>query len=401
MKTELPYSTRNRSALPTALYVHIPFCAKHCAYCDFNTYVEKAQDRISETVEATQRDIEQTALALPETPQIETIYFGGGTPTLLTAPQIISILATIRDHFPVSPDAEISSEANPTSSDADKFGAMREAGFNRLSIGVQAWDNELLTALDRFHTTEEAERAIHAARNAGFTNLNLDLMFGLPRQTLALWHQTLETALDFHPEHLSLYALTLEPGTRFERLHTGGKLPLPDEDTELEMYEGCIERLNAAGYDHYEVSNFARISRAGTGWFRSRHNQVYWRNEGYFGFGPGAVSYVAGRRGKREKLPSRYIAKVNAGADLEVEGETLTPSETLDETMMLGLRLREGVSLSEVGTRFGVDPNEIYAEPLARLTREGFLSRTEDRLSLTHKGLLFANTVLGEFLRLS
>lgn len=390
----------------SAIYVHIPFCAKHCAYCDFNTYVEKAQTRIAETVEATRRDIAQTALSYARKAplaEIETVFFGGGTPTLLSAPQLVSILDTIHDHFPLSPTAEISSEANPSSSDAEKFAAMKSAGFNRLSIGVQAMNNEILIALDRFHTVGEAERAVRSAREAGFTNLNLDLMFGLPKQTLSLWKETLEIALAFSPEHLSLYALTLEPGTRFERLHTGGKLLLPDEDTELEMYEWCIGRLKERGFEHYEVSNFAQLHLTEN--FRCRHNQVYWHNEPYFGFGAGAVSYLDGRRWKREKLPLRYIEKVNTGlstewgeSNLEVEGETLTSEETLGETLMLGLRLREGVSLTEIENRFGVNVEGIFSEQIARLTREGFLTLSEDQLTLSHKGLLFANTVLGEFL---
>ncbi len=401
---ERPKTNAQRFALtseltfpPTnAVYVHIPFCAKHCAYCDFNTYVEKAQPRIAQTVEAIRQDIAFTARSLPSPPQIETVFFGGGTPTLLSSPELVSLLSAVRDHFPVSETAEISSEANPASSDAEKFAAMRNAGFNRLSIGVQSLDNALLVALDRFHSVEEAERAIEKARKAGFTNLNLDLMFGLPRQTLSLWKETLEAALRFSPEHLSLYALTLEPGTRFERLNRGGKLSLPDEDTELEMYEWCIERLTQEGFEHYEVSNFARSGTEQD--YRCRHNQVYWHNRGYFGFGPGAVSYLDGERAKREKLPLRYIEKAAQGADLRVEAETLSPEETLGETLMLGLRLREGISLTEVEKRFGVKVEVRFAELIARLVREGFLLEHNNRIALTHKGLLFANTVLGEFL---
>ncbi|HZP83671.1 MAG TPA: radical SAM family heme chaperone HemW [Chthonomonadaceae bacterium] len=379
-----------------AIYVHIPFCAKHCAYCDFNTYVEKAQSAlVPQTVDALCRDIARTAQALAEDePQITvpTVFFGGGTPTFLSGEQLARILGTVRDNFAVAPDAEITSEANPGSSDAEKFAAMRAAGFNRLSVGVQAFDDTLLAALDRFHTAGEAERALNAARAAGFANLSLDLMFGLPKQTPELWHATLERALALQTEHLSLYALTLEPGTRFERLHKGGKLPLPDEDTELAMYETSIARLTTAGYEHYEVSNFARPG------FRSRHNQVYWRNEEYLGFGPGAVSYWKGRRWKRERLPARYVQKVNAGSDLAVESECLDADGALGETMMLGLRLRDGLPLQRVRDRFGVEPLDRFAPEIARLAARGLLVLENDTLRLTHAGLLLANDVLSAFL---
>jgi oxygen-independent coproporphyrinogen-3 oxidase len=386
---------------PLAIYIHIPFCAKHCAYCDFNTYVEKAQSTlVGATVDALCRDIEHAAEEIgnsnnpiPYTPQpVSTVYFGGGTPTFLSGAQLARILRTIGDCFDVAADAEISSEANPGSSDAEKFAAMREAGFNRLSVGVQSFDDTLLDALDRFHTAGEAERALDAARAAGFANLNLDLMFGLPKQTPRHWQTTLERALALGTEHLSLYALTLEPGTRFERLHKGGKLDLPDEDTELAMYERAIETLTAAGYAHYEVSNFARPG------FRCRHNQVYWRNEAYLGFGPGAVSYLDGRRWKRERLPARYVRKVNAGADLTVESERLDADGALGETMMLGLRMRDGLPLQRVRARFGVEPRERFSRQIAELTARGLVTLENDTLRLTHRGLLLANDALSEFL---
>jgi oxygen-independent coproporphyrinogen-3 oxidase len=294
-----------REDLPSslALYVHIPFCAKHCAYCDFNTYVEKHPSVVHRTVEAIRADIARTAPAAHGR-IVDTIFFGGGTPTYLSGEQLTSVLQTVRDCYAIAPDAEISSEANPGSSDAEKFDVMYRAGFNRISIGVQSFDNALLVALDRFHSALEAENAMLAARLAGFCNINLDLMFGLPCQTLDLWKHTLDRARALKPEHLSLYALMLEPGTLFERRHAGGKLALPDEDTELDMYEQSIAMLQTAGYEHYEVSNFALPG------FRCRHNQVYWHNGEYLGFGPGAVSYFAGRRYKSERLPIKYAVKV-------------------------------------------------------------------------------------------
>lgn len=378
---------------PLAIYVHIPFCAKHCAYCDFNTYVEKTQSAIvPQTVDAICRDIARTAQEENVARPVATVFFGGGTPTFLSGEQLARILQTVRDNFAVAPDAEISSEANPGSSDAEKFARMREAGFNRLSIGVQSFDDTLLVALDRFHTAGEAARAFQAARDAGFTNLNLDLMFGLPKQNQALWQATLERAIALRAEHLSLYALTLEAGTRFERLYAGGKLELPDEDAELGMYESSIERLIEAGYEHYEVSNFARPG------FRSRHNLTYWHNDEYLGFGPGAVSYLAGRRWKRERLPARYVQKVNTEANLSVESERLDNESALGETIMLGLRLRDGLPLQRLRDRFSIDPLTRYADEIAQLTVQELLLLENDTLRLTHRGLLLANEVVTAFL---
>ena len=203
---------------PLSFYLHVPFCARHCAYCDFNVYVDRVQSGLVEqTVEATLTDIRRSAISLRDSYRIETIFFGGGTPTYLSGKALACLLQTIRDEFEVAPNCEISSEANPGSSDYDKFEAIRMAGFNRLSIGVQAFDNGLLKNMDRHHSVDEAKQALRTARSAGFENLSLDLMFGLPGQTLSHWKETLETALGFKTEHLSLYSLTLEPGTRGRR----------------------------------------------------------------------------------------------------------------------------------------------------------------------------------------
>ena len=378
---------------PLSLYLHVPFCARHCAYCDFNVYVDRVQSGLVEqTVEATLTDIRRSAISLRDSYCIETIFFGGGTPTYLSGKALACLLQTIRDEFKVAPDCEISSEANPGSSDYDKFEAIRMAGFNRLSIGVQAFNNGLLKNMDRHHSVDEAKQALKTARSAGFENLSLDLMFGLPGQTLSHWKETLETALGFKTEHLSLYSLTLEPGTRFERLHRGGKLDLPEEDDELEMYESAISTLESAGYERYEVSNFANPG------FRARHNLTYWRNGEYLGVGPGAVSYLDGVRFKREKLPAKYISKIDSGADLYVESESLKPLKTLGETIMLGLRLREGVSLSALEARFKIDARQLYSAQIKDLEERGLLEKTDDLIRLTHQGLLLANIALGEFL---
>jgi oxygen-independent coproporphyrinogen-3 oxidase len=371
-----------------SVYVHIPFCAKKCSYCDFNAYSGMGALAYS-FVNALLKEIAGSEL---KGRPVSTIFFGGGTPTYLAAEQLTAILAAIGSQYNILPDAEISAEANPTSAEADKFEAMRSAGFNRLSIGVQAFQDRLLRAVDREHSAEEAVEAFQKARSAGFENISIDLMFGLPEQTREDWEESLERAIELGTEHLSVYSLTIEPGTRFERLHAGGKLALPDEDSELWMYERAIERLYEAGLEHYEVSNFARRG------YQARHNLTYWHNREYIGFGPGAVSYIEGRRWTNEKLPSRYIAKIRDGKSLTTEEEQLSTEGALAETLMVGLRLREGIALSPLKTRYGVDPRQKYQALFERLSEEGLLEETEDTIRLNHKGLLRANDIFIELL---
>jgi len=372
-----------------SIYLHIPFCVKKCPYCDFNTYAGLGH-WVEEYIASVCTEI---ARCEERGRPVATIYFGGGTPTFLSAEGLATILDTVRQTFDVLPDAEISAEANPTSSDVKKFAAMRQAGFNRLSIGVQSFHERLLHLLGRQHSAAEAEEAVHMAREAGFTNVNIDLMFGLPTQTREDWETTLARALALQTEHLSLYALTLEPGTRFERLHRNGNLSLPTEEEEVWMYEKAIQMLTQAGFEHYEISNFARLG------YRARHNLVYWHNEEYLGFGPGAVSYLRGRRWMKEKFPPRYIAKVCTGEELTVEEECLEPEAAVGETLMLGLRLLEGISLSQLRARYPqVDLEARFGPVVAQLTRVGLLEQAGDRLRLTHRGLLLANDVFMELL---
>lgn len=374
---------------PLSIYLHVPFCVKKCPYCDFNTYASMGH-LVNEYIPCVCTEI---ARCEERGRPVATVYFGGGTPTFLPAEGLAAILNTVQQTFDILPDAEISAEANPNSSDVKKFQAMRRAGFNRLSIGVQALEDRLLRVIGRQHSAEEAECAVRMARQAGFTNVSIDLMFGLPTQTRADWDTTLERALALKTEHISLYALTLEPGTRFERLHKDGKLLLPPEEDEAWMYERAIEVLTQAGFEHYEISNFARSG------FRARHNLVYWHNEEYLGFGPGAVSYLRGRRWTKEKLPPQYIAKVRAGEDLAIDGECLEPEAAIGETLMLGLRLLEGVSLSRLRARYPmIDLEARFGLAFARLTQAGLLEREGEWIRLTHRGLLFANDVFVELL---
>lgn len=368
---------------PLGIYIHVPFCKRKCAYCDFNAY-SGLGSLAAPYVRALEADIRSG----PHPGRlVQSVFFGGGTPTFLPAPDLARLLDAVASTWSLQADAEVTVEANPTSADARRFAELRRAGFNRVSIGVQAFDDDLLRAVDREHTAAEAVAAVDTARKARFDNVSLDLMFGLPGQTQAQWEATLERALELGTPHLSVYALTLEPGTRFERLHAGGKLVLPGEEAELAMYESAITRLREAGFEHYEVSNFAWPG------YRARHNLLYWRNGEYLGFGAGAVSYVDGRRWTREKQPGRYIQKVGSGADLAVEAESLDGEAAVAETLILGLRLLEGLDLRRVARRFGAEALSTAQEHLDALEREGYLRREGDRVRVTHRGLLFSDHV--------
>lgn len=371
-----------------SIYVHIPFCVRRCLYCDFNTYAGK-DALIAPYLDALETHIR--ANAEPDRP-ISTIYFGGGTPTYVGADALARTLSAIRKSYKVDTDAEITSEANPSTSDAERFAGMSAAGFNRLSIGVQAFQNPLLRHLGRAHTVDEALAAVTAARQAGFANVNIDLMSGLPGQSRVDWEDTLSRAIDLQVEHLSLYSLSVEPGTPFERLRTEGRLPLPSEVDDAWMFNRGIERLVAAGYEHYEVSNFARPG------YRSRHNLVYWHNGEYRGFGAGAASYQNGRRWTAVASPAEYVSKIQRGADTTAESETLPPDQALAETAILGLRLTDGIDLDELSRRFGSDHVAGLRAKLDRQAALGLVELIGNRARLTRRGLLFGNDVWASLL---
>ena len=369
-------------------YVHIPFCVRKCAYCDFNSYSGYTDAHIARYVSALTREIKQTAPGSP----VDTIFFGGGTPTAIPASDEAALLQSVLETLPVAPDAEITTEANPGTMDVAHLAVLREAGFNRISFGVQSFDPGLLKTMDRIHSADEARNAVKAARAAGFENISLDLMFGLPRQTLKQWEDSLHEALALETEHLSLYSLIVEEGTGFYTLQQKGRLPLPEDDLAADMYEMAVEVAQAAGYEQYEIANFARPGRA------CRQNLHYWRNESYYGFGCGAVGYLGGARRMNIKAPAAYAQAVEAEADIALSSETLTADETMAETMMLGLRLtREGVSCLTFEERFGIDPRVKFAAEIETYTRRGLLEVAGDTLRLTPQGVFLASEVMVAF----
>jgi oxygen-independent coproporphyrinogen-3 oxidase len=373
------------------LYIHIPFCASRCHYCDFNTYRFDA-DQAKEYLQGLAQEVDFRAAQEPvRGRKVCSVFLGGGTPSILEASQVVGIVNHCRGAFPFEGGVEISLEANPGTVDLPKLIGMREGGINRLSLGVQAAQDGILQRIGRVHSVHEAEQAFWMAREAGFSNINLDLMFGLPGQSLDAWAEALEWAILLNPEHISAYGLIVEEGTRLYREHRAGDLNLPDEETEAAMYQMTLDWLARAGFEQYEISNFARPG------FRCRHNLVYWEHQEYLGLGAGAHSFLDGRRFYNELLPARYLAAIRERGTAVVGGETLSPQLLRSERLMLGLRLRDGLDLQACLELLGIE-DLTTSDRVARLLDEGLLLVSDGRLRITDRGLLLANEVIVQLL---
>lgn len=384
-----------------ALYLHIPFCTAKCGYCDFNSY-EGLGHLVPEYTPALVRELELWAPAARRF-DVRTIFFGGGTPSLTSLADLESITSAVRRAYNIAPDAEWTLEANPGELTLEHLQGMRSLGINRLSIGVQSLHDDELALLERIHTADRAVEAIEAARTAGFDNLNIDLIFGLMEQPLTRWQQTLERVLALRPEHLSCYALTVEPGTALAYRVAKGQLSTPDPDVVADQYEWTRERLKAAGYEHYEISNWAMPGR------ECQHNLVYWRADPYLGLGAGAHSFFAGQRFANLDAPNRYVDAVNATAAQREEtgsatmrqidrGEQPDEATLRSDAMILGLRLMEGVDPAEFAARFGVSVEEAFGPALTRHLGLGLLEHADGRLRLTPRGQLLSNEVFIDLL---
>lgn len=380
-----------------ALYFHIPFCTAKCGYCDFNSYAGH-EHMIPSYASTLVKDAGLWREAVRGR-SVETVFFGGGTPSLNPSDEMAAILDGTRAIFTIAPDAEIALEANPGSLGEDYLRALRDIGFNRLSIGVQSFDDEELVALDRIHTAEQARGAFDAARSAGFENVNLDLIYGLPEQPLAAWQRNLEQAIALAPEHLSLYALTIEDGTPLARDVARGRVTAPDPDMQAEHYEWTQDRLARAGYEHYEISNWARRGR------QCRHNMVYWGNQEYLGLGAGAHSFLNGVRFSTALLPNRYTELVDESAAAGdgtmrhvVAAETVTPELAMADTMILGLRLIDGIDTRAFERRHGRDVREVYGGVIDEFVGHGLLEAAGSHLRLTRRGRLLSNELFQRLL---
>jgi oxygen-independent coproporphyrinogen-3 oxidase len=321
-----------------------------------------------------------------------TVFFGGGTPSELEPELMARVVEALRGAFAFEPGAEWTLEANPGTVDRERLAAFRALGFNRISIGVQSFQDHHLSALGRIHDGRAAVQTFKEAAEVGFGSRNIDLIFALPEQTLEEWRSDLERLQELRPEHVSLYALTIEPGTEFGRRHARGALPAPDDDLAADMYELTLDTLAAAGYEQYEISNFALPGH------RCRHNQVYWRNEPYLGFGVSAASFMDGARWTNERSWHRYQERAGAGLAVGGPGETLAGREALGEALMLGLRLRDGVELAPMAQRYGLDPRAVFSEEIARFKSWELLEERDGVLRLTRRGLLLSNNVFAEII---
>ena len=410
------------AAAPTeiSLYVHVPFCRFKCFYCDFNTYAG-IEGLIPGYIDAITTEVRRWGEALRQngiSVVVPTIFFGGGTPSLLEPRYVASVLEAMDDSFIVQGDAEISMEVNPESVSRDAIRGVRGVGVNRFSMGAQSMDNTELRMLGRLHDANRMITAYDELRHAGADNVNLDLMYGLPGQSLQTWEASLEGVLKLSPEHLSLYALTVEESTPFYGWVNEGRLPTPDDDVSADMYEMAEQSLTDAGYGQYEISNWSRPGR------ECRHNLVYWRNRPFIGFGPGAHSYLFGARFAVMRQPRSYIERMAELGRLPSSappalpsthgplgsGEALraiAPIDSVDvytdemlkaETLVLGLRLNRGVVEGQYLDRFGARPSDLYREALESSIEDGLMERDGDVIRLTARGRLLSNEVFARIM---
>jgi len=380
--------TQKKAPEPLGIYVHIPFCRSKCAYCDFYS-LAGAEDRMEEYQKALLAHIRETA-PLAGGYQADTVYFGGGTPSFYGEKRLVRLLAGVRRAFRTAEDGEITLEANPDSVTRPALKRLRRAGFNRLSLGMQSASAAELAAVGRPHTPEQTGLAVRAAREAGFQNLSLDLIYGLPGQTADSWRQTVEHALALGPEHLSCYGLKVEEGTPLARRVEAGEV-LPDDDAQAELYLWTVERLERAGYGQYEISNFARPG------FASRHNLKYWQLRPYLGFGPGAHSDLGNRRYSFVRDLDGYIRGALRGGRIIDEDCLISRRERGSEYLMLGLRTAWGVEAREYcgGSYMDFAPIE---DRLRQFAAHGWAREREGRWSLTPAGLLVSNRLIGDLL---
>ena len=378
---------------PLGLYVHVPFCSAICRYCNFNRG-HFDRDLKERYVRAVLSEIRSAPgrIGLPPAPAADTVFFGGGTPSLLAPADIAAILRACAEAFAVSPGAEVTLEANPETVTAASLAAMRDAGVNRLSVGVQSFRDDELRRLGRIHDAARARQSVTDARAAGFDNLSLDLMMWLPAQSIDAWMESVDEAVSHEPEHLSLYILELYPNAPLrEDMARAGWSQSPDDDA-AEMYEAAMDRLDAAGYRQYEISNVAAPGR------ESRHNLKYWQDGEWIGFGPGAHSTVAGERWKNVSGTGEWAGRVDAGEATAVERRVLTPVERWQEALITGLRLTDGVGLEAFRASYGVSIDDRFGDAIRRFEDAGAVRRDGGRLRLTRRGMLVANEVLRVFI---
>ena len=372
------------------LYLHFPFCLSKCFYCDFNSYPLKSNQQISSYISVLYKEIAMYSQKFKNI-NVITVYLGGGTPTILSSELIYNILEFCKVNFKIDKNAEITVEANPGTLNGNKLKTLYTSGINRLSLGAQSFNDNLLKTIGRIHTSKDIIDSYYKARKAGFDNINLDLMFALPYQTLADFQNSVQEAVSLNPDHLSIYSLTIGKNTILFERYKKGNLIFTSEDEEYSMYCWVINFLENKDFEHYEISNFARPSK------RSIHNQIYWQNLPYLGIGAGACSFINGYRYINFKNPMKYIEAIEKGKYPVDEGEKLSVQKRMKETIILGLRTKDGVSNKKFYNTFKVNIEKIFNQQIDKLTNLGLLRKDDYRIQLTKKGILLANNVFSEF----
>jgi len=372
--------------MPAGIYLHIPFCRSRCSYCDFATDVYKNSEAVDRYVCALVNEIRNAVSGLDSV--IDTIYFGGGTPSLLGPDQVEKILDVVHSEFSIASSAEVTMEMNPATVTLGSLKGYRSIGINRASFGVQTFDDTELKRLARGHDAEDARTTFRLLRDTGFENVSFDLIAGLPRQTLADWERNLDEALALQPEHLSLYLLEIHEGTPLSTQVRDGRQPMPDENLAAEMYELMLDKVTAAGYEQYEISNFAKPG------FESRHNTKYWRLEPVYGYGVSAHSFDGSQRYANERDTAKYVERIEGPGGAEVMRERI---DAASEFVFLGLRLNCGIDLAQYKERFGVDLVEKYSAELTELQDADLIKIDDAILRLTRRGMLFSNEVFRVF----
>lgn len=373
------------------IYIHVPFCHQICHYCDFNKVFFENQpvDEYIETIDKELKILKQSGIDFTK---VETVFFGGGTPTALTAKQLDRLLEIVHSHVSVKNLTEFSTEANPDELTLDKLNVLKSGQVKRLSLGVQSFDEDLLKKIGRSHSPKQAIDVVNHARRTGFENISIDLIYALPGQTQAQWQNTLDQALALELPHYSGYSLIIEPKTVFYNLMNKGRLPLPGEDEETVMFSKLINQMEKSGRSQYEISNFAIPGR------ESIHNMIYWENDEYAGIGAGAHGYLGGVRYANIAPLKRYMEHVETGELPIIEKNTVTPIESMEEEMFLGLRKTEGVSIKHFSEKFGVTLEEKYGAVIQDLIQKDLVEQHENRIRLTRNGIFKGNEAFQQFL---
>ena len=372
------------------LYIHVPFCVQKCNYCDFNSFKIKGNDK-KEYLNAIEKEMKLYSDEF-KNKQFDSVFFGGGTPSILNIEELKRLVGSVFKNFNIKETAEVSMECNPGTINKEKLIHMKELGINRLSIGLQAIQNHHLKYIGRIHSYEEFENNYVEAKEVGFDNINIDLMYALPNHKKEEWKESLDKIISLNPSHISAYSLILEEGTKLHEMYDNEEFSLLDEDTDIEMYNYTINKLKENGYNQYEISNYSKEYK------ECKHNIIYWKCDNYLGLGPGASGYIGDIRYNNISDLNEYNHKISQNIKPIEEETILSEKDKIEEFIFMGLRMNEGISLKVFKERFNISIEDIYKEPIEKLIDSKLLELDKDNLKLTQKGREISNTVFIEFI---